>query len=622
MKEDTLPPRTAWHLTLITAALFCGGLALVLVSSSLSGGVQAFLEEKVFHRAFDGEKWLPTIISLLSYPLFIAIAGAALIYARLPEKNKIFLLCLYAAGLTLMLAVCFAMNTDHYIDSDMGAEIELAKECFLQKSFWPRSWCYSTELRTLNTQLLSAPLFCFTDSWHLVKTLTCLLCLPVLFAASCFLVKALGVRSLPLRILTGIVSACPWSLDIWQFVTLGNYYVPKITILYAHLALFLTLSFGHPSGTELSARKGKALLISLYALSLIEGLTSIRYIFVIVLPLAAVSVWQAAAGGMREDWPLSARALLSDRKGRLSLFSLLAAGLGYLLNSTLLRKLYSFSIWYETAFGKLEDVSAKQLHDDLLGLMGYNEQVSVLSPAGITNMLLYGFLALLLFFLVRFLLKDRRKYGGRQSFYIIFCLASIAITGFLYLHVKYIARYFILGLALIPAMAAVIIEGNPSPDRRIPRFLLALTGAVFALTNSFTTLAATFSSDVNAKLSGVIRFLDESGMDFGYSVTPYSSRLAFMMDGRIDFATVDAEEEEGGFVLPEEFAPCLFLSPKRYYEESFRSGKKCFFMVDYGTWELSRDNAVFGAGDLAYDDGEYRVYAYPSPGAFRRSFGK
>ncbi len=622
MREDLLPPRTARALSLAAAALFAGGLALVILSSSLSGGVQAFLEERVFHRAFDGEKWLPTIISLLSYPLFLSIAGAALLYARLPERNRIFLLCLYAAALVLMLAVCLVLNTDHYIDSDMGAEIALAKECFLEKSFWPRGWCYSTEMRTLNTQLLSAPLFCLTDSWHLVKTLTCLLCLPVLFAAAWALSGALGIRSMTTRLLASIISVCPWSLDIWQFVTLGGYYVPKIAVLYVHLALFLNLSFGHPSGGELPARKRKALLMTLYALSFIEGLTSIRYVFVIVLPLAAVCVWQAAAGAAGEGRPLTAGALLSDRRSRLSLLSLLAAGAGYVLNSTLLRKLYSFSIWYETAFGKLGDVSAKRLHDDLLLLMGYNEQVSVLSPAGITNMLLYAFLALLLFLLARFLLGDRQGYGGRQSFYILFCLAGTAITGFLYLHVKYIARYFILALALLPPAAAVIAEGEGAPGLRLPRRLLALTGAVFALTGSFTTLAATFSSDVNAGLSGVISFLEDSGMDFGYSVTPYSSRLAFMMDGRIDFATVDAEEEEGGFVLPEEFAPCLFLSPKRYYEESFRSGKKCFFMVDYGTWELSRDNAVFAAGDLAYDDGVYRVYAYPSPGAFRRSFGK
>ncbi|MBQ7166289.1 MAG: hypothetical protein IJR93_05025, partial [Treponema sp.] len=296
MREDLLPPRTARAFSLAAAALFCGGLALVILSSSLSGGVQAFLEERVFHRAFDGEKWLPTIISLLSYPLFLSIAGAALLYARLPERNRIFLLCLYAAALVLMLAVCLVLNTDHYIDSDMGAEIALAKECFLEKSFWPRGWCYSTEMRTLNTQLLSAPLFCLTDSWHLVKTLTCLLCMPVLFAAAWALSGALGIRSMTTRLLASIISVCPWSLDIWQFVTLGGYYVPKIAVLYVHLALFLNLSFGCPSGGELPARKRKALLMTLYALSFIEGLTSIRYVFVIVLPLAAVSAWQAAAG--------------------------------------------------------------------------------------------------------------------------------------------------------------------------------------------------------------------------------------------------------------------------------------------------------------------------------------
>lgn len=648
MSRESFRPRTAWAFCILTAALFCGGLALVILSSSLSDGVQVFLEERVFHRTFDGGKWLPTILSLLSYPLFASILLAALFYTKLPQGHRVLLLCLYAAGLLVMLAICFCRNTDHYIDSDMGAEIALAKECFLSKSFWPRGWCYSTELRTLNTQLLSAPLFCLTDSWHLVKTLTCLLCLPVLFCAAWFMLKALGIRGLPLRLATSIISICPYSLDIWQFVTLGNYYVPKIAILYVHIALFLPLAFGGglsagTAGTAGSVRKRRILLAALYALSFIEGLTSIRYIFVILLPLLTVSAWQESCRISHGGGPFTPRAFLADPKSRLSSFSMLAAAFGYLLNSTLLRKLYTFSIWYETAFGKLEDVSAKTLHDDLLLLMGYNEQVSVMSPAGIANVLLYAFIALLLYFIVRFIFKDRRTSGDsrsdsrasgdnransrasgdRQSFYIVFSLTSIVLSGFLYLHVKYIARYFILGLALVPAAAAIIIEGNGSAEKRLPRRLLALTGAVFVLTNTFTTLSATFSSNVNEGLSGVIEYLEDSGMDFGYSVTPYPARLAFLMDGRIDFATVFAEEEGSAtFVLPEEFRPSLFLSPKRYYEESFHSGKACFFMVNYETWELSRDNSVFGAGKLAYDDGEYRVYTYPSPEVFVRSFGK
>ena len=637
---EQLPPKAAWAASILTAVLFTAGLVLSIASNSLSGQLQSFLEQNVFHRSFDGEKWLPTIISLLSYPLFIAILAATLLYLKLPPKHRIFLLCVYAAGILILLIVCFIKNTDHYIDSDMGAEIVLAKECFRQKSFWPRSWCYSTELRTLNTQLISAPLFCVTGSWHLVKTLTCTACLPLLAWSSWCLLKALNIQSLPLKLAVSIISVCPFSLSVWQFVTLGNYYVPKIVIFSVHLSLFLTLAFEGGRTGRLSKRKRRTCLISLYLLSFIEGLTSIRYIFVLLLPLAAVSVYQQAsraADASNGNQNFRPAAIWSEGKSRLSSLTLLIAAFGYLLNSTLLRRFYRFSLWYETAFGKLDNISGSSVYHDLLKTLGYNEQVSVSTPAGITNIILYAFAVLLIYFTVRFMFRDGKGYGEAQAFYICFTLTSIVLTGFLYLHVNYIARYFILELAFIPAFTAILIEGQDTRDTQdsrerqdpavgerkheLPRYLLALTGSLFVLTNSFTTLTATFFSNVNADKASVISYLDRSGMTFGYSITPFANRLAFMMDGKIEFAMVKSRElPTGADLLPEHFEPNLFLTSRRFYEDSFHQGEAVFFLIDTKSWEASRDNSVFKGGNLTYDDGIYRVYTYPSPAAFKESF--
>ena len=681
IRTELLSPKAAWAASILTAVLFTAGIVLAVASSSLSGQLQGFLEQQVFHRSFDSEKWLPTIISLLSYPLFIAILAAALLYLTLPFKNRLFLLCVYAAGICILLIVCFIQNTDRFIDSDMGAEIVLAKECFRQKSFWPRTWCYSTELRTLNTQLISAPLFCFTGNWHLVKTLTCIACLPLLVWSSWNLLTALGIQSMTLKAAVSLISTCPYSLSVWQFVTLGNYYVPKIVIFFVHLSLFLTLAFESGGAGRLTAQKRQIRLIILYALSFIEGLTSIRYIFVLLLPLTAVSVWQQAsrvadtssgdstgtgdrsqtagrpqAGTTAKpqgdgEAPFRLRAVWSDAKSRLSCLSLLAAAAGYLVNSTLLRMFYRFSLWYETAFGKLDDIPLSTVYHDLLKTLGYNEQVSVSTPAGITNLLLYAFAAMLLFFTVRFIICDRRSYGEAQAFYLCFTLTSIVLTSFLYLHVNYVARYFILELAFIPAFTAIIVEGQPSrkttggttagagettigtagtrettagageKKHELARYLLALTGSLFVLTNSFTTLITTGSLNVNVDKAGVIAYLDQSGMQFGYATTPLANRLAFLMDGKIEFAMVKSRElPSGADLLPDRFEPNLFLSSRRFYEDSFHQGEAVFFLIDTKSWEASHDNSVFKGGNLTYDDGIYRVYTYPSPAAFKESF--
>ena len=69
-------------------------------------------------------------------------------------------------------------------------------------------------------------------------------------------------------------------------------------------------------------------------------------------------------------------------------------------------------------------------------------------------------------------------------------------------------------------------------------------------------------------------------MKFGYTITPYANRLAFLVDGRIDFAMVAADEGDVSFTLEDEFRPNLFLSSMRYYDEDFHKGEECFFLVD------------------------------------------
>ncbi|MBQ3687218.1 MAG: hypothetical protein II932_05250 [Treponema sp.] len=110
-------------------------------------------------------------------------------------------------------------------------------------------------------------------------------------------------------------------------------------------------------------------------------------------------------------------------------------------------------------------------------------------------------------------------------------------------------------------------------------------------------------------------------MNFGYSITPLANRLAFMMDGKIEFAMVKSQElPTGADLLPDRFEPNLFLTSRRFYEDSFHQGEAVFFLIDTKSWEASRDNSVFKGGNLTYDDGIYRVYTYPSPAAFKESF--
>ena len=87
-------------------------------------------------------------------------------------KNKkyvlsvIWLLFAAAAGLYVMYA-----NGMNLVNSDDAGEMILAKLLSEGNGIATREWVYSSELRVINTQLIRAFLFRFTDSWTAVHVI-------------------------------------------------------------------------------------------------------------------------------------------------------------------------------------------------------------------------------------------------------------------------------------------------------------------------------------------------------------------------------------------------------------------------------------------------------------------
>ena len=62
-------------------------------------------------------------------------------------------------------------NINLLIDSDMSNELIYSQLLSEEKSFLSKNWYYSTELRVLNTQLIFAPLFLFTNNFYYVRVI-------------------------------------------------------------------------------------------------------------------------------------------------------------------------------------------------------------------------------------------------------------------------------------------------------------------------------------------------------------------------------------------------------------------------------------------------------------------
>ncbi|WP_315330384.1 hypothetical protein [Treponema socranskii] len=182
------------------------------------------------------------------------------------KKTKIILIVQFFIAAAFLTAVCAFSRCIQNMDSDMASEIMLAKECFTHKTFWPRSWYYSTEFRLLNTQLIAAPLFAFTSSWITVKVVSAIILCFALPLSLWFLLGTLGVKTLWIKLLCTLFVFVPWSRVMWGMVQFGNYYIPHIAMSFVYIGFFLSLAY-----SKLSEKKRKTFCILFFALALISG---------------------------------------------------------------------------------------------------------------------------------------------------------------------------------------------------------------------------------------------------------------------------------------------------------------------------------------------------------------
>ena len=60
----------------------------------------------------------------------------------------------------LMLARYLYFHVEAELDADLASDLVFAEYVSEEKNPVPTGWCYSTDLRVLNTQLIFAPQFC------------------------------------------------------------------------------------------------------------------------------------------------------------------------------------------------------------------------------------------------------------------------------------------------------------------------------------------------------------------------------------------------------------------------------------------------------------------------------
>ncbi len=593
---------------------------IILFSNHFIILMKDFLENVVFHESFELEKWFDTILSIFSFPIFGILFIDAVLFPKFRNSTKITLLILLFAIIAIFTIYFSATKSMTLMDSDMASEILLAKECMLEKSFFPRGWHYSTEIRLINTQLVSAPVFFFTDNWVIVKTITVIVVCLLYSLSLWFLLNQIEIKKTWIKFLSCLLLFSPWSFLAWKYVYYGSYYIPHIAISFIYIGIFLYIN-----KNSLSDKKYKAYQIIFWLLAFYSGFSSIRYLIYFVFPVAAVMNYRAISNLSKNKIPFNFKKyFIEDKSIFYSTGGLFLGGFGYVINTLFLSHFYSFSNFNTTAFRTIGDVKLVDFYAGILDLLGYKNEVSVLTPSGISDLLLY---VALVFFVICFyqLLKKDSKNNENQKLFLSITLMIFAFDTFVYIKTEYILRYFLLLVPYIIPCFAIMISSDQLSN--LKRYILGVTLSVTLMINSFYTFESVLNKSYKNDLAytdnkiDVCNFLKENNLNFGYATFWNANVFTYLSNGQIELANLYRKSIDDDNYIQNEYDYDNWLTPKRYYTKSDDT-KNVFLLIDSREYELNSQTNVIQNGNCIYSDDYYKVYLYDTLGDFKSSFTK
>ena len=486
-------------------------------------------------------------------------------------------------GAFLVLLFWNAFYLEHWLDSDMAAEMMFSKLLAEDgKVFADTGWYYSTEFRFLYTHLIMGPLFRVCSNWHVIRMITNVIFYLLLLISYFYMMGGLPVDKNK-KILGGAVLLFPFSETMMLHMHMGNTYMSHVIILFFYLGLFFRLA-------------GSGFLIIRWiifmVLSVICGVSGVRYMLALQCPLVLASIWYIAGS---EEWGAlrrevcqeRAKAVLSGERLRFSAVSLagiFGCAVGYGINVLYVSHTYSFQTYESTNFIDVyQGVFLERLQDafgSLLMLFGYIPGKSVLSLRGIISMMAF-LLPVLLGYAAW---KERREQHPAKRLFVLLFYSSFLLNSFVFVFTNstLVPRYYITTVILLIPLVAFYLEAEKKPlDRYIMVFLLAFC----LLAATAKTGLSMMASDKNAEKRAVAQELVEKGYKFGYATYWNANITQELSEGRVELANLH-REDDGSLTL------FRWSSMRRYYEEDYPSGEVFLLLTEQEEQALQQDGAM------------------------------
>lgn len=518
-------------------------------------------------------------------------------------------------GALLMLTILNIFFGDHWLDSDMAAEMIfsklIAEEGGLLSS---KNWYYSTEFRVLYTQLIMVPLFHVFEDWHVIRTITNVLTYLLMLGSYYYFMKPLKLNKTAV-VWSSVILLLPFSETMVTHMQMGNTYMPHVIIVFFCFGMFLRLV-----QQEKLLQVSKLFLVGCYVLlSMVCGMSGVRYMLALQVPLVLTAMCyvmkSTAFTHLRQEVTRQrVKEVLSGERLHYLFYSFLGAVCaltGYVLNVAVIAKKYTFQTYDATNFIKVfQGVLFERTQDtigNLLQLFGYIENKGFLSVRGLISLIAFALLMGIALLAKRTgkLLKqaeatETATFGHRQFVQWFFVIAFVLNTFvFLFTTSTIVARYYITVFIFVLPLLCIYFELERMPLDKI-LVIVFLCGCL-----GLGTLKCVYSfvdKDKNLEEKKVAAFLAQEDYTFGYAGYWNANIMTELTDGKVEVGNIW------------DFERMIFFrwsSPMKYYEQNYHAGK-AFLLLTWGEMGSYAQTNVVQAGEVVYQDETYVVLHYDS----------
>lgn len=525
--------------------------------------------------------------------------------------------------------VCFAVSCflsyqtrDTVLDSDASSEMVLSKHLSETNQILSKEWYYSTELRVVNTQLIYSLIFKLTDNWGMVRFISSVI-FRVMILASYFYFMSQTEINLKYVFYSAGLMMLPFSTAYGRIILLHSYYVPHTIFGFLTLGMFLQIF-------RCKSRSSRAILFALLMVFAFVGcLGGMRYLMILYVPLVLLCTVKflkkeelstIALPVSKNQTEVVRDILLSSEAKALgiSICGLMCALGGYVYNSKILSKVYSFQDYSGTVLEVLSSENLTKVFEYFCQATGYNNGAKLLSVTGILSVLILG---VFLFVIYRsFVLTKDEGLEKHKQIIPLFFLSSLIINFFVMIFTGIVfALYFLPCLVFIFPLIALFMDIKLETNLLLHKIATLILVCVMICSSIITTqyllrrpeespvvYSGILYSQVNQveRLSPVVKFLSANGYSIGMGTFWNANVITEMTNGQMEMVPIEIKENE--YIKLYEW-----LTFKKYQNISYCSDKKVFVILDSA--EIDRFYPVISKHYIinrVYQDNDFSVYAF------------